>query len=170
MKSLFIRELERSDEQLFLNAMKRSIALHSPWMTAPLSHHDFIEFYNRYHQINHKCILLCNTDDDIVGVFNLSEIVRGLFQNAYLGYSVISDYAGKGYMSAGLKLVLHKAFTEMELHRLEANIQPDNINSINLVKANGFRNEGYSPRYLKINGDWRDFERWAITYEDWKTK
>ena len=69
-------------------------------------------------------------------------------------------------MSAGLKLVLKKAFEELDLHRLEANIQPDNFRSINLVKNNGFKKEGFSPRYLKINGEWRDHERWAITHED----
>ena len=94
--------------------------------------------------------------------------MRGLFQNAYLGFSVVIEYAGKGYMSIGLKLVLHKIFTELNLHRVEANIQPQNTKSINLVKANGFRKEGFSPRYLKINGNWRDFERWAIIYEDWE--
>jgi RimJ/RimL family protein N-acetyltransferase len=69
-------------------------------------------------------------------------------------------------MSSGLKLVLNEFFNEMKLHRLEANIQPENIRSINLVKNNGFRKEGYSPCYLKINNEWRDHERWAITLED----
>ncbi len=76
---------------------------------------------------------------NITGVFNLSEIVRGYFQNAYLGFYAVADYAGKGYMSAGLKLVLQDAFENLKLHRLEANIQPGNIRSINLVKNNGFR-------------------------------
>ena len=69
---------------------------------------------------------------------------------------------------SGLKLVLAYAFEELKLHRLEANIQPNNAPSIRLVKANRFRKEGYSERYLNINGEWRDFERWAITYEDWE--
>ena len=66
-----------------------------------------------------------------------------------------------------LKLVMNKAFTELGLHRLEANIQPDNNDSIILVKHNGFRKEGFSPRYLRINDKWSDHERWAITKEDW---
>jgi RimJ/RimL family protein N-acetyltransferase len=167
LKSIIIRELQLSDEAAFLSAMQRSKSLYDTWMSAPLTHDQFIEFFNRYNQINHKSFLLCNTDNDIMGVFNLSEIVRSVFQNAYLGFSAVIDYAGKGYMSVGLKILLKKVFTEMELHRLEANIQPGNINSINLVKANGFRKEGYSPHYLKINSEWRDFERWAITSEDW---
>ncbi len=97
--------------------------------------------------------------EHIVGVFNLSEIVRGFFQSAYLGFYAVADYAGQGYMSAGLKLVLKKIFEEMDLHRLEANIQPNNHRPIHLVQKNGFRKEGYSPRYLKINNEWCDHVR-----------
>lgn len=167
MRKLILRELKLSDEDLFLSAMVRSKPLYDPWMKAVLTHDEFIDFYNRYNQSNHKSFLLLTDAHELVGVFNLSEIVRGVFQNAYLGFSVVIDYAGQGYMSGGLKLILEKVFIEMELHRLEANIQPTNIKSINLVKKNHFRKEGYSERYLKINGEWRDFERWAITYEDW---
>lgn len=92
--------------------------------------------------------------------------IRGQFQNAYLGFYAVSNFVGKGYMSAGLKLVLAKVFNELQLHRVEANIQPDNIQSIQLIKKNGFRYEGFSPRYLKIDNEWRGHEHWAMTYED----
>ena len=58
------------------------------------------------------------------------------------------------------------AFDSLRLHRLEANIQPSNAASIALAKGAGFRLEGFSPRYLKIDGQWRDHERWAIVAED----
>lgn len=113
-------------------------------------------------------MVITAASNDIVGVFNLNDIVRGVFQNAYMGYYVVSAYAGKGYMSLGLKQVLHKAFVDLALHRVEANIQPTNERSIQLVRANHFRKEGYSPRYLNIDGEWRDHERWAITREDYR--
>ena len=113
-----------------------------------------------------KIFLVCDQADNIAGVFNISELSEA-FQNAYLGFYAVADYAAQGYMSAGLKLVLKTVFTEMKLHRLEANIQPENTHSIHLVMNNGFRKEGYSPRYLQVNGEWRDHERWAITFEDW---
>lgn len=80
----------------------------------------------------------------------------------------MNNYSGKGYMSRGLKLVLKNIFEEIKLHRIEANIQPKNTPSINLVKANGFSKEGYSPKYLNIDGKWGDHERWALTYEDFE--
>ena len=90
----------------------------------------------------------------------------GCFQSAYLGFFAVSGFEGRGLISQGLKLVMKKAFNELNLHRLEANIQSENLNSIHLIKANGFRHEGFSPRYLFIDNAWRDHERFAIIKED----
>lgn len=106
--------------------------------------------------------------DRIVGSINLSQIFLAGFRSAYLGYYICAPYAGQGYMSEGLRLMLRYAF-KLKLHRLEANIQPGNLVSIALVKRAGFVKEGYSRRYLKIGGQWRDHERWAILSEDLKT-
>ena len=167
MNTLIIREPTLEDKDAFIAAMQRSQVLHHPWVKAPETPQEFSDYFQRYQQDNQKSFLVCDKSGSIAGVFNISEIVRGLFQNAYLGFYAVTDYDGQGYMSSGLKLLLKEVFKEMGLHRLEANIQPENIRSINLIKNNGFRKEGYSPRYLKIDGEWRDHERWAITYEDW---
>jgi len=165
MNNIYVREPTLEDEAAFLDAMHRSLSLHSPWITSPQTPKEFSEYFKRYQQSCQKSFLAFY-GDNIVGVFDIIEIVRGPFQNAYLGFYVVADYAGQGHMSTGLKIVLKKAFEEMALHRLEANIQPDNVKSIRLVRNNGFRKEGFSPRYLKVNHEWRDHERWAITVED----
>lgn len=167
MDTIIIRDLRLEDKDAFIAAMQRSQNLHRPWVKSPQTPQEFEDYFQRYQQQNQKSFLVCDQLENIAGVFNVSEIVRGFFQNAYLGFYAVTDYDGQGYMSAGLKLLLKEVFKKMELHRLEANIQPENINSINLVKNNGFRKEGYSQRYLKIDGEWRDHERWAITHEDW---
>jgi len=112
--------------------------------------------------------LIClKNDDSIVGQITLSQIFRKQFQNAYLGYQLFSGFTGKGYMKDAVAKVLRYAFKEIQLHRVEANVQPGNIPSIAVLKRNGFTKEGYSRRYLKIGGKWRDHERWAIIREDW---
>jgi ribosomal-protein-alanine N-acetyltransferase len=108
------------------------------------------------------------TDGVLLGAISLTEIVRGAFQSAYLGYYIGAPYAGRGYMTEALQLMLGIAFRRLGLHRVEANIQPGNRASIRLVKRAGFGREGYSPRYLKIGGRWRDHERWALLADDWR--
>ena len=131
----------------------------------------FARYVERCRQPNYVGLLLRRRSDGaILGSINLSEIVRGPFQSAYLGYQIGAPFARHGCMTEGLGLVLHYAFSRLKLHRLEANIQPQNQPSLALVTRLGFRREGLSPRYLKIAGRWRDHERWAILAEDWRKK
>ena len=108
-------------------------------------------------------------DGAIAGYARLSQILLGGFRSAYLGYSAFAGFEGRGYMTAGLRLVLREAYGPIGLHRVEANVQPDNVRSIALVERLGFRREGYSPRYLKVGGRWRDHVRFAILAEDFFT-
>jgi len=110
------------------------------------------------------------TDHTLIGVINLNEPVLGAFKSAYLGYHIDAQFSRQGYMSEGLSLALDYAFSDLAFHRLEANIQPANVASIALVKRLGFRLEGFSPKYLCIDGDWRDHERWAILAEEWEMR
>ena len=75
---------------------------------------------------------------------------------------MFKGYERRGYMKWALGVMIKRAWKELKLHRLEANIQPGNAASIALVKSLGFLKEGYSPAYLKIGGRWRGHERWAI--------
>lgn len=90
--------------------------------------------------------------DQIIGTFNISNIIRGYFHSAYLGYEMFHPYQGNGYMRLGLDLLLNEAFQVLNLHRLEVNIQPENIASIRLVAGAGFIKEGFSRQYLRIGG------------------
>ena len=167
MTKIIIKKLELSDESEFLAAMQNSISLHHPWVQPPTTTEGFHEYFKKYQEANRVCYLVWDDLGHLIGVFNVSEIVLGVFRSAYLGYFGVKAYEAKGYMSAALKLVLEQIFTSLGLHRIEANIQPNNIASLHLARANGFKKEGYSPRYLKVDGEWCDHERWAITYEDW---
>lgn len=157
------------DEQEFVAAMRASRALHHPWVSFPSNGEAFREYLARCAQDSFAGrIVRRRSDGAIVGVVNLSEIVRGRLQSAFLGYGAVREHAGQGYMSDGLRLVLREAFEVMRLHRVEANIQPANVASIRLVERCGFQYEGLSPRYLKIGGRWRDHQRWAMRVELWR--
>ena len=152
--------------------MQRAAAskkLHRPWLTAPQTPELFRELVSRGRKPSHASFFVCSIEtDELVGVINLNEIVRGLFQSAYLGYYAFEPFAGEGYMTEGLTLVLDQAFGPLGLNRLEANVQPRNKRSARLISRLGFRLEGFSPRYLKIGGRWCDHERWAVLADEWK--
>ncbi|HET8898467.1 MAG TPA: GNAT family protein [Rhodanobacteraceae bacterium] len=163
MQRILLRAPGVEDASAFLAAVRASRSLHHPWVAPPASAGQFSAYLARMAQADHAAFLVCRVDNDaIAGVINLSHIVRGVFQSAYLGYYAFADHAQQGFMHAGLRAVTRQAFTRLALHRLEANIQPTNTASIALVKACGFAREGYSPRYLKVAGRWRDHERWAL--------
>jgi ribosomal-protein-alanine N-acetyltransferase len=158
----------RKREAEFLERVRASQKLHRPWLQAPSTAAQFREFVTRSQGERFESFFVCRADtSELAGVINLNEIVRGLFHSAYLGYYAFEPFAGFGYMSDGLGLVLNEAFGALDLHRLEANVQPGNLPSIRLVSGLGFRLEGFSPRYLKIAGRWRDHERWAILRDEW---
>jgi len=152
----------------FLAAVERSRGLHRPWTYPPNTPEEFNAFIQRLGQKTRLSYWVCTEDGELAGAIDISEIVGGNFCSAYLGYYAFAPHNGHGYMKAGLRAVLSEAFTRHHLHRLEANIQPGNTSSRELVQRLGFRLEGFSPRYLKIGGRWRDHERWAITAEEWK--
>lgn len=155
------------DESIYLEAVDESKSLHNPWVFPPNNTQSFRQYLLDAEKENKESFFLFNEHEDLAGVFNLNDIVRGCFQSAFLGFYAMKKFSGKGLMSLGLKLLMKEAFDELGLHRIEANIQPKNESSICLIKKNLFKKEGFSPRYLMVDGEWRDHERWALTKEDY---
>jgi ribosomal-protein-alanine N-acetyltransferase len=159
---VYIRPPTLADQREFVASARTSQQLHQPWTVASSSSAQFRAFVERMAQPANAAFLVCRRDSDrIVGVINMTNIVLGLFRSAYLGYYAFTGHEGQGLMREGLQAVVRHAFRSLKLHRLEANIQPGNVRSLALVNSCGFSKEGYSPRYLKIGGRWRDHERWA---------
>ena len=157
-----LRPVTKRDRDEFLAAMRRSIALHEPWISPPINREMFHSYLKRAERDDHAGLLVIDrASEAIVGCININNIIRGSFLSATLGYYAAAPFAGRGYMREGLELVVRHAFRNIGLHRLEANIQPENKRSIDLVKSCGFHKEGTSPRYLFIDGAWRDHDRWA---------
>ncbi len=157
----------RRDE--FLAAVSRSRRLHRHFASPPKDRQAFDAWLQRLRRPAHEGHFVISVEQDaLVGVININEIVKGTFESGYLGYYAFDPYVGRGLMSTGLRQVVSRAFGELRLHRLEANIQPDNVASLALVQRHGFTREGFSPRYLKLGGRWRDHERWALLRENWR--
>jgi ribosomal-protein-alanine N-acetyltransferase len=168
---VLVRRPRPSDREAFLIAVRRSRRLHQRWVQPPANSLAFDRMLVIGRRPTTELHLVCKKDDGaLVGVFNISEIVRGPLQSGYLGYYAFAPHAGHGYMREGIELLLRQAFLRYKLHRLEANIQPGNEASIRLARGAGFHKEGFSPRYLKINGRWCDHERWALLADDWRAR
>ena len=160
-----------ADEAAFIAASRRSRALHGEWVQMPETPEAFAAYLARSRGDRRAFFLARLLEDgDIIGFLNLGEIIRGSLDQAFLGYGAMAGHEGKGLMSEAMQLVLREAFGPMGLHRIEANIQPGNRASIALAERSGFRREGFSPGYLRIEGVWRDHERWAINAEQWRER
>lgn len=163
MSDVYLRRIVAADRAGFLSSVARSKRLHGRWVNPPASPRQFAAFIERMALPANHCFLVCTRHGDgLAGVINITHIVRGAFCSGYLDYYAFAGFEQQGLMKQGLSAVVRRAFSTLKLHRLEANVQPANSASIGLVRACGFQREGYSPRYLKINGRWRDHERWAI--------
>ena len=101
-------------------------------------------------------------DEKFIGKIKLSNIVYGIFKSGILGYSIDKDEQGKGYMKESVKLMMDYAFSECELHRIEASALVDNEKSIGVLKSCGFKILGVNKNYLLINGKWRDHVTYYI--------
>ncbi|HEY8561545.1 MAG TPA: GNAT family protein [Pyrinomonadaceae bacterium] len=164
--NVYLRHPALEDFTEFSAAAKKSRKLHRGLVSPPTELKSFVEFVARNESDANENLLICrNSDDAVCGAVSLSQIFRKAFQNAYLGYYLFAGYTGKGYMTEAVGLVLRFAFRDLKLHRVEANVQPENAASINVLKRCGFTREGFSRKYLKIAGRWRDHERFAIIIE-----
>jgi ribosomal-protein-alanine N-acetyltransferase len=160
-----------ADCHAFIAAVRASARLHGAWVAPPATPAAFRAWLGRLERdggARTASLLAVRADDgSLVGAFNLSEIVRGAFQCAYLGYYALVPNAGHGYMTEAFVRALDAAFGRLRLHRVEVNVQPSNTRSVALVERIGFAREGYSRRYVKIGGRWRDHGRYAMLAEDW---
>jgi ribosomal-protein-alanine N-acetyltransferase len=166
---VILRQPTAADRAGFIAMARASRRLHHPWVAPPTTAAAFDRYLEAGRRPDAALLFVCLRDGGaLAGVYNIGHIIRGPLESAFLGYYAAAAHAGQGYMRQGLELVLRHAFSRLKLHRLEANIQPENERSIALVARCGFRKEGLSPRYLKIGGRWRDHERWAILAEEWR--
>ena len=156
-------------EREYLEAVLRSRALHRGFVVAGTTPRDYRSYLRRTRRDNQESFFIVHAESgELVGVININDIVRHAELSGRLGYYAFVPHAGNGLMREGLGLVIDRAFRELGLHRLEANVQASNRRSIALVEGLGFTREGNARGFLKIGNRWRDHERWALLKEDWR--
>jgi len=172
---LIVRGVTRGDRKRIIEFLERNAAFHSRW--EPTRPGDF--FTDRFQrrlmreQAGDPSLLQlyvfpreAENRHIVIGNITFSNIVRGAFQSCFLGYKLDKEWVGKGYMTEALRVSLRHVFVHEKLHRVEANIMPENIPSRNLIERLGFVEEGLARRYLQIQGVWRDHIHYSSVAEE----
>lgn len=106
-------------------------------------------------------------DKKIAGQITVANINYGSTRSAYIGYWIAEEFAGKGYTPLAVAMAIDHCFQILKLHRLEITIRPENLKSLRVVEKLGLRSEGLRPKYLHIDGDWRDHLVFAINKDEY---
>lgn len=177
---LTVRLLGESDRDAWIDAHIRSHDHFTPWMSrtdpAVGMHAQFDSQLQRTRDgvTNDSCYVFVaqhKVDRDLVAFCSLSQVFRGPFQNAYLGWRVSASRIRQGYGVEAVRAVLDLAFQPppagVGLQRVQANVIPTNAASLALARRVGFRKEGYAKRYLEIDGRRQDHVMFAVLAEEW---
>ncbi|MEA2131562.1 MAG: [ribosomal protein S5]-alanine N-acetyltransferase [Solirubrobacteraceae bacterium] len=173
-RAVVLRALEPTDAADLLELRRRNRHYFAP--SEPLRDHDWFTLQRQRSELEDEADARAAgrslsfgvfADDVLVGRLALTSIVRGAFQNAYLGYAIDQHHTGRGIGTAAVSEAITIAW-DHGLHRVQAAVSLDNTASKRVLERIGFRHEGLALRYLLLAGRWTDQELWAITTEDEK--
>jgi [ribosomal protein S5]-alanine N-acetyltransferase len=132
----------------------------------PRSFAAMVRIMRREARAGRQLPFVIDLDGRFVGQVTVSNVVRGSAQFASIGYWVDEAYAGRGIVPLAVAMVVDHCFGPVGLHRIEVAIRPENTSSLRVVEKLGLEEVGYAPRYLHIDGAWRDHRIFAITREE----
>ncbi len=125
-----------------------------------------LQLQNRKADKNYEYGIFHNKTGELIGFVMALDVVRGITQSAYLGYTLFNQFWGQGYVTEAIVSFYKIAFKQLGLHRLQAGIEPHNKKSLKVIKSMGFRKEGLSKRIVFLRGDWQDLIQFAITSDE----
>ncbi|MGZ4446130.1 MAG: GNAT family N-acetyltransferase [Nocardioides sp.] len=169
-----LRPLRMRDARAWREARERNAAWLAPWDATvppgadarPTTFRALVRRLNRLARQGTTYPFAVEVDGRFAGQVTVNNIVRGSAQFASVGYWLDREVAGRGVMPTAVALVIDHCFTAARLHRIEVAIRPENSNSLRVVEKLGLREVGYAPRFLHIDGAWRDHRIFAVTREE----
>ena len=162
---LTLRSLRFRDRRRWLSARARNRVWLSPWeATTPLvaeqkdlpTYVEMVNFYNREGKAGRSISLAIWCDEELIGQITLGGISFGAYRGGHIGYWIDQAYANRGLTTRAVKLLTKYGMEELRLHRIEIALRPENGASKRVAEKAGYLFEGLRPRYLHIDGDWRD--------------
>ena len=169
-----LRPLTYSDARAWRDTRRRNAAWLTRWdATVPpgsdgrtATFHGLVRRMRRSARAGATYPFAVDVDGVFAGQLTISNVVRGSAQFASAGYWIDQQHAGRGVIPRALAMAVDHCFTAGGLHRIEVCIRPENTNSLRVVEKLGLHEVGYAPRFLHIDGDWRDHRIYAITREE----
>ena len=175
-----VRPLRLRDRSAWVECRVRNQSWLEPWEGRPAhlpdatweQRHNGSVFFAMHRALRRearagRCLPFAITyDGALVGQITVSNVVRGAYDGASVGYWVDRRVAGRGVVPTALALVVDHCFRDVGLHRVEAEVRPENAPSLRVVAKLGFREEGLHRRLLFIDGDWRDHVCFAVLREE----
>ncbi|TIC88242.1 GNAT family N-acetyltransferase [Nocardioides sp. GY 10113] len=169
-----LRPIRASDATAWRSARQRNAAWLTPWDATvppggdarPTSFRGLVRRLRVSAKRGTSLPFVIEVDGSFAGQVSVNNIVRGSAQFASVGYWIDQRFAGRGVMPRAVAMAIDHCFTTVGLHRIEVCIRPENSNSLRVVEKLGIREVGYAPRFLHIDGEWRDHRIFAITKEE----
>ncbi len=169
-----LRPLERSDRDAWRDARRRNADWLRPWdatvppgtANRPSTYSSLVRRMKRSSRQGSTFPFAVVVGGRFAGQLTVNNIVRGSAQFASVGYWLDQQYAGRGVMPLAVAMAIDHCFTTAGLHRVEVCIRPENTNSLRVVEKLDLREVGLAPRFLHIDGDWRDHRIFAVTVEE----
>jgi ribosomal-protein-alanine N-acetyltransferase len=169
-----VRPLAASDARAWRDARRRNVAWLRPWDATvppgadsrPSTFGQLVRRLHRQARAGTTYPFAIEVDGRFAGQVTVNNIVRGSAQFASVGYWLDREYAGRGVMPRAVAMVIDHCFANAGLHRIEIAIRPENSNSLRVVEKLGLREVGYAPKFLHIDGAWRDHRLYAVTAEE----
>jgi ribosomal-protein-alanine N-acetyltransferase len=175
-KTLVIRPLKSNDYQSWMKGNTELPAARNQWDREPsppsevsrIGFNRLLKKQKKWREEDKYYIfpVFEKKSNQLVGSLGIVDLARGYTHTASISYSIFNPYWGRGYGKEAVTALIDIGFRDLNLHRLEAGIEPTNRRSILLVRSLGFRKEGLKRKFVYLRGNWKDLVSYAITCDD----